>query len=113
MSATSKNAQNLQRENSAIRKKVWREKSGTWKQNNKENVKHQMNATQKKCYSKIVQNEKSATQKVYKTKKDNLKRVKYENFATQNGYDTKEVQHKVSATWSKTEEGAAWKKCNN
>ena len=107
MSATWKHAKNLQHENSAIRKKVWREKSGTWKQHSKENVKHQINTTQKKCFSKIVQNEKSATRKVYKTKKQNLKTVQFENVATQGGYDIKQVQHEMSATWSKTEEGAA------
>ena len=57
-----------------------------------------MNATQKKCFSKRVQNEKRATRKVYKTKKQNLKTVQFENFATQGGYDIKQVQHEMSAT---------------
>ena len=66
-------------------------------------VQHEMSTSRNKCYSKIVQNEKSATRKsairkVYNIKNVNLKRVQYETSTARNECNTKKVQHKMSAT---------------
>ena len=98
-----------------------------WKERNMKKVQHGKSDTkwvqhEKSATQKIMQNEKGPTQKksirkVCNTKKCNLKRVRYEKvqngrITTRNECKTKKVQHEVSATWSKTKQGATWKNHN-
>ena len=55
---------------------------------------------------------KYATPKSATWNKCNIRKVQHGRIATRNEYHLKKVQHEVSATWSKTKQGTAWKKCN-